>query len=184
MFDHERDVGTAIRRHALLNGVEVGPVIGDSLDGRGRGVVGPEGAVRGRFGPGRQRAAVASAGEDPGRARCGARPMRVEGQHAIRREVGEVRDGVGQGEVLYVLRRKLSIRRRPAPVAVLHDDDGSADLRGEHSRRSIRAQVGLVSRDVDLAGGEEDDGSAGGPPFVGVVVELREGAEGRVGVVD
>ena len=147
-------------------------------------MVGPEGPVRNRLGPGSQRTAVRPAGEDPRGARRGARPLRVEGEHGVRGEVDEVRDGVGEGEVLHVLCREVVVRRRHAPVPVLHDDDGGANLRGEDAGRAVRTQVRLVASDVDLAGGEEDDGATGRPPFVAVVVELREGPEGGVGVVD
>lgn len=68
---------------------------------------------------------------------------------------------------------------------MLQHNDRRANLLGYHARRAIGGEVTIIARSVDLAGREEDDRRARTLP-VGriVVVELLEGAEGRVGVVD
>lgn len=149
----------------------------DDLDhGAGR-VISPERARVNALDPRREGAAVAATGEHPRHAVGVAAGVGGEGELDVVGKVRRVVDGVLQREVLQVLGGQGLVRARLAPVAVLEDDGGRAELLGDSSGECPVGQVSGVTRGCDLARGEEDDGRAGALPVLGAPPEgLAEGA--------
>lgn len=121
------------------------------------GVVGPERARVNALDPRREGAAVATAGEHPGHAVGIAAGVGGEGELDVLGEVRRVVDGVLQGQILQVLGGQLVVRARVAPVPVLEDDSGRAELLRQGTSESPVGQVTGISCRCDLARGEEYD---------------------------
>lgn len=157
----------------------------DDLNHGAGSVVGPERARVNALDPRREGAAVATAGEHPGHAVGIAASIGGERELDILGEVRRVVDGVLQGQILQVLGGQLVVRARVAPVPVLEDDGGRAELLRQGTGESPVRQVSGISCRCNLARGEEDDGRPGPLPVLGAPPEgLAEGTLGGIRVVE
>jgi len=173
VVDDESDVCAAVLGHALLDGKEVAPVVGDRLDRCAGRVVSPDGARVDSFHPGSECTRIGATGEDPWDVLGVAVRVASERQTDLFGEVCQVVDGVFQGQVFEVLGREVCEGCGSAPVAVLQNNCCSSDLLGDDSSGAVGAEIAGVAGSVDLAGGEEDDWGACVLSVVGVSLVLR-----------